>query len=121
MGRAIAGAGDPRWVLAVRCAEALQGAVLPPEKRQRLVDLGKRLGLSPFDANLVIAIVQDQARRGYAPELCPSQGEAQLRMVPLPGYTDADGARRRRAMATAGWLTLVLAGELALLWAAVGG
>ncbi len=120
MGRPIAGFGDPRWVLAVRCAEALQGAVLPPDKRQRLVDLGKRLGLTPFDANLVIAIVQDQARRGYAPELCPSAGEAQLRMVPLPGHVDADGARRRRAIITAGWLTLILGAELAMLWLIVG-
>jgi hypothetical protein len=73
---------DPRWVLAVRTAEALEGSLLTPEKRERLVRLGKIMGLSAFDASLVIAIVQDQARRGYAPAYCPTAGEPQLRMVP---------------------------------------
>jgi len=64
IGQPIASPTDPRWVLALRTAEALDGAVLPPERRDRLVRLGKLLGMTPFDANLVIAIVQDQARRG---------------------------------------------------------
>ena len=84
MGAPIKEATDPRWVLALRTSELLEGAVLPPEKREKLVRLGKVMGLTAFDANLVIAIVQDQARRGYAPEFCPAAGEAQLRMVPLP-------------------------------------
>ena len=78
----LAGTMDPRWVLAVRVAEHLQGSILPPMARDRLVRLGKTLGLSPFDANLIIAIVQDQARRGYAPAYCPTASEPQLRMVP---------------------------------------
>lgn len=80
----IAGTADPRWVLAVRVAEQLQGSALPPAKRDRLVRLGKMFGLTAFDANLIIAIVQDQARRGYAPAYCPTAGEPQLRMVPPP-------------------------------------
>ncbi|MBB6430465.1 hypothetical protein [Algisphaera agarilytica] len=83
-GTAIAGTNDPRWVLAVRVSEQLQGSVLPPEKRDRLVKIGKMFGLTAFDANLIIAIVQDQARRGYAPAYCPTAGEPQLRMVPPP-------------------------------------
>lgn len=80
----IAGTADPRWVLAVRVAEQLQGSALPPSKRERLIKIGKMFGLTAFDANLIIAIVQDQARRGYAPAYCPTAGEAQLRMVPPP-------------------------------------
>ncbi|MEM7624408.1 MAG: hypothetical protein AAF333_02145 [Planctomycetota bacterium] len=83
-GTAIIGTSDPRWVLAVRVAEQLEGTVLPPAKRDRLVRMGKMFGLTAFDANLIIAIVQDQARRGYAPAHCPTAGEPQLRMVPPP-------------------------------------
>lgn len=56
---------DARWILARRTAEAIEGgraAILRPEVRVRLLAIGQRLGLRPFDANLVIAIVQDEAR-----------------------------------------------------------
>jgi hypothetical protein len=85
VGKAITGPTDPRWVLAVRTAESLQGTILAPERRERLVRIGKMLGLTPFDANLIIAIVQDQARRGFEPSYCPAAGEKLLEMVPLPG------------------------------------
>ena len=75
---------DPRWVLAVRTASELQGPVLVPNRREKLVRLGRSLGLSPFHANMVIAIIQDQARRGLVPESCLKEAEPQLRMVPLP-------------------------------------
>ncbi len=58
---------DSRAIFAVRVAESLEGgraAILTPENRRRLVAAGARAGLRPFDANLVIAIVQDGARRG---------------------------------------------------------
>jgi hypothetical protein len=71
-------------VLAVRVAEALEGPILRPEPREKLLRLGRALGLTAFDSNLVIAVVQDQARRGHAPRLCPTRGVAQLEMVPLP-------------------------------------
>ena len=54
---------DPRWVLAVRTAAALQGSALTPERRARVMRTARRIGLRPFDANLIIAIVQDHARR----------------------------------------------------------
>lgn len=58
---------DPRWVYAVRVAYTLQGgraAVLRPSDRRHLRQLAGYLGLRPFDANLIIAIVQDAARSG---------------------------------------------------------
>ena len=82
-GQPLGGATDPRWVLAVRTAEVLQGTILPAEARDKLVRLGRVMGLTTFDANLVIAIVQDQARRGHTAAYCPTAGEDQLRMVPL--------------------------------------
>lgn len=58
---------DPRWVFAVLATKALEGgraAILRPEARQRLLREAARMGLRPFDANLVIAVVQDGARSG---------------------------------------------------------
>lgn len=61
---------DARWVFAVRVAVAIEGeraAVLTPEKRERLLRVSAVLGLRPFDANLIIAIVQDSIRCGLDP------------------------------------------------------
>ncbi|MCC6581782.1 MAG: hypothetical protein IT440_15220 [Phycisphaeraceae bacterium] len=60
---------DPRWVLALRVSEALEGDTLRPDRRERIAKLGQLFGLSPFDVNLIIAMVQDQARRGLTPDL----------------------------------------------------
>jgi len=128
LGTPLRGATDPRWVLAVRCAEQLQGAILSPERRERLIELGRVLGLSPFDANLVIAIVQDQARRGYPPAQSLEMCEPHLAMVNLGaghGRGRKGRARLRRGSAEQAtrsrWfapfaVALVLAIELALLW-----
>lgn len=56
---------DARWVFAVRVRREVQGghaAIVTPDSRKRLLRLANRLGLRDFDANLVIAIVQDDAR-----------------------------------------------------------
>ncbi|MEO1237857.1 MAG: hypothetical protein AAFX76_13820 [Planctomycetota bacterium] len=112
-GDAIAGTADPRWVLAVRVAEQLEGSVLPPAKRERLIKMGKMFGLTAFDANLIIAIIQDQARRGYAPAHCPTAGEGQLRMVPPPsGERWVTG---RRTLLIAGIIAGFIALELVVL------
>ncbi len=69
--------GDARWVFAARVATALDGgraAVLAPEKRERLIASARGLGLRPFDANLIVAIVQDTARTTGAP-LGPAAAE----------------------------------------------
>ena len=63
-------ATDPRWVMALRVYESIEGgraAILRPDKRRTLVGLATRLGLRAFDANLIIAIVQDAARCGERP------------------------------------------------------
>lgn len=60
-------ATDARWVFAVRVSKALEPGpepALPPDRRRRLMSIAKALGLRPFDANLIIAIVQDAARSG---------------------------------------------------------
>ena len=100
----------------MRTAESLQGSILGPEKRQRLIKLGKILGLTAFDANLVIAIVQDQARRGHAPSLCPSAGEGQLAMVPLPRPGESDAEKRvRRIGVITGVIMLLVGLEMMIL------
>lgn len=60
-------ASDARWAFAVRVSQAIEGGragVLPPEKRHRLIASAVHMGLRPFDANLIIAVVQDGARGG---------------------------------------------------------
>ena len=61
---------DARWVFACRVATSIEGgraAILRPEARDRLLTQASRLGLRQFDANLIIAIVQDSARCGQEP------------------------------------------------------
>lgn len=54
---------DPRWILATQTIQSLQGPALNPAKRSQILRNATRMGIRPFDANLVIAIVQDQARQ----------------------------------------------------------
>ncbi len=55
---------DPRWVLAARTHSQLQGSTLTPERRARVLRTARQLGVRTFEANVIIAIVQDHARRG---------------------------------------------------------
>lgn len=55
---------DPRWLVAVETAGQLSGSLLTFERRRRILALAQRVGVRPFDANLIIAAVQDRARRG---------------------------------------------------------
>ena len=114
VGATIADTTDPRWVLAVRAAEALEGTLLAPEKRQRLLHLGRALGLTPFDTNLVIAVVQDQARRGHRPQECPRAGRDQLSMISTRDVWSL--ARHRRAVRTAWVVTGLLVLEVLIVW-----
>jgi len=109
-------ATDPRWVLAIRAAEMLEGDVLPPAKREALMRTGKVMGLSPFDCSLVLAIVQDRARRGIAAERCPAAGKTQLALIPLPrsrslwsAFTDKPG---QTLLLAAGMLAL----QVMIVW-----
>lgn len=79
-------ATDPRWILAARVQSQLEGATLPPEGRARVMKAAAHLGLRPFDANVIIALVQDRARRGET-----VQGAAEvLKMVPEVVRRDED-------------------------------
>ncbi len=110
------GTTDPRWVLAVRTAELLQGDILSPECRERIVRMARLFDLTPFDANMIIAIVQDQARRGIAPHLCPAAGEPQLRMITPPQRkTLLQAIRERYGLKAVVLLGAMLAIEIALI------
>ncbi len=112
----ITGPGDPRWVLAARVADKLEGTLLRPEHRERLIRLGRMLGLTPFDANLVIAIVQDQARRGHAPPACPAAAQQQLELITPPQRTTLwRRITSSRAMTIALILATLLLAEIILL------
>ena len=113
MGEPIDGPTDPRWVLAIRTSESLEGQILRPERRERLIRLGKVMGLTPFDCNLIIAIVQDQARRGNAPEFCAQAGQEQLVLVPLRNRSEPTRAQRRFQLAAV--VSLLLLAELLIL------
>ena len=112
---------DPRWVLAVMTSEALEGSLLPPEKRERIVRTAERWGLTPFDANLIIAVVQDQARRGVAANARPAAAEPMLRTISAVQQADPAPATPLRSKLRLAWIVLGLLGlELAILAIALG-
>lgn len=89
---AISGA-DARGIMAQRVAEQLDGgraAILAPERRRALVSTAERLGLRPFDANLIIAVVQDRFRQGLTGR-AGAAGDERLDLIPHPELV-----RRRR-------------------------
>lgn len=100
---------DARWALAVRTSAMLDGgkaAVLTPERRRNLVRLATQMGLREFDANLVIAIVQDGARTG---EGALGLGvEQRLALVKEP-------AQASRGLPTWAVVALAVVGALALV------
>lgn len=55
---------DPRWLVAIETAAQLEGSVLTFERRRKVLAFAHRLGVRPFDANLIVAAIQDRARRG---------------------------------------------------------
>lgn len=86
-------ADDARRILALRTAEALDGgraAVLRPESRRRLLQLAHMLGVRAFDANLVIAIVQDGARRGETPSPNAAASDHRLSIVGAAAHAAID-------------------------------
>jgi hypothetical protein len=99
-------AHDARWILATSTSSILQGgraAFLPPDRRHQLMTLAKRLGLRDFDASLVIAIAQDNARAGIDPQ--GREAASRLALVgeprgPIPTPTTAWDWLRPLAAAT---------------------
>jgi hypothetical protein len=60
---------DARWIVALRAGALLEGgraAIMTPASRRYVIDLARDMGLGAFDANLIIAIAQESARRGEA-------------------------------------------------------
>jgi len=87
-------ASDARWAFAVRVASSIDGGkagILRPDIRRRLLTQASHLGLRPFDANLIIAIVQDSARSSGQP--LDDQAASRLKLV-----RDPSEAGRRRGM-----------------------
>jgi hypothetical protein len=85
---AVLPADDARRIFGDHVARSLEGgraAILRPDRRRLLVSRAATLGLRPFDANLIIAIVQDGARRGDS-----TSGQPLVRMV-KPVRTRAAG------------------------------
>lgn len=99
--------GDPRWVLAARAYSQLQGTTLTPDRRDRVLQTARLLGVRPFDANVIIAIVQDTARRGQP------LGDAHglIEMVPEPARRGDAGWGRWAAA-----ILLATVANLFLIW-----
>ncbi len=62
---------DPRLAVISEIVRRLQGSILTPEDRSALLAFGRARGLRAFDTNLLIAMVQDRARRGETPGAIP--------------------------------------------------
>lgn len=101
---------EPHWKLAMETYRSLTGATLPPEQRERLLRMARRLGVRTFDASVVMAMTQDRARRGESLDglvrLLPRAGAA----MPQP----AQSASMDRVLAL-----LVVSGVLGSLIAAI--
>ncbi|MEX2219725.1 MAG: hypothetical protein WD749_13310 [Phycisphaerales bacterium] len=109
---------DARWVLAVRTSQLLDGgraAILRPDHRRKLVSMAVGLGLRPFDANLVIAIVQDSARSGLP--VLGRMTEDRLVLVPAAREAAASSTRDQaiRLLAVAAGIGMAMLGGV-LMW-----
>lgn len=98
----------------MRVAQALEGAQLRPQKRQKLLELATHLGMRPFDANLIIALVQDRARRG---ELEMTLGSGLTRDMASDLTLIAGPARSDRGWWASPWARRAMLIALSLFWA----
>lgn len=102
---------DARWLFAVRVSGSLEGgkaALLTPTKRRDLIAAAVSTGLREFDANLIIAIVQDAARRG---ELGDRAGRAPgvASALSLVGAADRAKTRAQRSRTIRAVVATILA------------
>ena len=107
---------DARWVMALDVWNTIEGgraAMIAPSKRRELIAAGVARGMREFDANLVIAIVQDAARRGESP--LSRETEFCLKLVKAP--TD-EGSEGWNWMLIVGMALLLAGGALAglMIW-----
>jgi len=76
---------NPAQAFAALAAARIEGgraAILRPEARRGLMRAATAAGLRPFDATLIIAMVQDRARRGEP--LAEAPADPRLTAVKLP-------------------------------------
>lgn len=106
-------ATDARWVFAAFVDREIEGgnaAILRPERRRRLLAAAGAIGLRPFDANLIIAIVQDARRAGEPAARIGMHERLALVRPPSPREASrgsaflAASATILLAAALAGWL-----------------
>jgi hypothetical protein len=101
---------DPRWQVALETASRLEGSLLTFERRRAILAFAAKVGVRPFDANLIIAAVQDRARRGEPLEDARSTVLIAAPVVRRP---------RRRSRSIAVYATtaiLAIAAHAALAW-----
>ncbi|MEZ6243037.1 MAG: hypothetical protein R3B57_08340 [Phycisphaerales bacterium] len=113
-------AADARWVFAVRVAYAIEPGpepALPPDRRRRLLGIAKALGLRPFDANLIIAIVQDAARSG---DPLGASVEERLGLIRPAGRRGASWASLALVVVASAATTAALVVWVASTWALGG-
>ncbi len=109
---ALLDANDPRWVLAVRTQALLEGQTLSPQRRESLLKTARQLGVRIFDASVIIAIVQDAARRGE------SLGASQEMLSLVPAV------ERPKRSAWSRWIAAAVLAALAniiMIWWLLGG
>lgn len=96
--------------------EGGSSALLPFDRRRRLLVAASKLGLRKFDANLIIALVQEQSRAEGADEPDVLPRRAGVRVAPWPGEDPPEKkASPTAALAVALLLGLVM-GLLGALW-----
>ena len=113
---------DARWTVAVATAMAVEGGragIISAERRAGVLELATSVGLRPFDAAMIMAVVQDARRAGEAPLSVNVQqrlllvGGAGIIGVPMTGASGGSGgATTGRGSA---WLAVVWAVLLGLV------
>lgn len=88
---------DPRWVVAVRTYSQLQGSTLTPERRRHVQSTASLLGVRPFEANVIMAIVQDHARHGRT----LNDAASTISLLDKPAAANSGGWRWLAAIALA--------------------
>lgn len=112
-----AGPGEALGILTHTIADSIEGgriALIRPERRRRILHAASLLGVRAFDANLLIAIVQDDARRGVH----TTPDDPRLRLLdPASRRSDA-GGWARAAIAQAVAAIVIAAGAVAtvIVW-----
>jgi hypothetical protein len=82
---------DPRWKLALRAYAQLEGTALTPERRRQVERTAATLGVRPFEANVIMAIVQDHARHGRGlPDAAATLALLDAPATPVAGRASSD-------------------------------